>query len=181
MDLRAKLVFSIGLLSLLWLMLPGSLWADGFTFSFTGTSGNVSGTVTGEILGLTNNSTSPAGGVILDSYPALFTSAPDLSTTPVDVTSWSDVSFNIVTETAGSITAYDFDAATATGGPISLLYLASGDGTLYGDFGGQGYILVGPVTFAPLVSTVPEPGTNTLMLIGIGLLGLIMVIRKRIA
>ena len=43
-----------------------------FIFSFTNSTGNVAGTVTGEILGLLNNSTCPATHVIIDSYPGAF-------------------------------------------------------------------------------------------------------------
>ena len=41
-----------------------------FTFSFTDTTGGVSGTVTGEILGLSDNSTGAATDVLIESHAA---------------------------------------------------------------------------------------------------------------
>jgi hypothetical protein len=41
-----------------------------FTFSFSNTVGNVAGTVTGEIFGLTDNATGPAQEVEVLTYPA---------------------------------------------------------------------------------------------------------------
>jgi len=38
MNLRSKLVCSIGLLAMLSLMLPGSLRADSYTYTYTGNS-----------------------------------------------------------------------------------------------------------------------------------------------
>jgi hypothetical protein len=41
-----------------------------FTFSFTNDSGDVNGTVTGEIIGLADNATSSASAIYITSYPA---------------------------------------------------------------------------------------------------------------
>ena len=55
-------------------VLSASLAAQGqivnFDFSFQNTIGTVSGTVTGEILGLTDNSTGPATEVLITGFPA---------------------------------------------------------------------------------------------------------------
>ena len=68
---RILLILGAGLLSL---MHPAAAQATllDFTFSFTGTvpPGDVAGTVTGEIFGLTEGATSSATNVIVDSYPA---------------------------------------------------------------------------------------------------------------
>jgi hypothetical protein len=50
----------------------GPASADDFSFSFTNDIGNVAGTVTGEILGLTDNSTGAATDVIIESFPSAF-------------------------------------------------------------------------------------------------------------
>jgi hypothetical protein len=68
------------------------------------------------------------------------------------LSSWTDQVTDDFTVTSGVITSFAFFGH---------------------NFGG-----LSGVTFTP-TSTVPEPGTSTLMLIGVGLLGLMMVMRKR--
>jgi hypothetical protein len=152
--------------------------ADDFTFSFTNTTGNVSGTVTGEILGLTDNTTGPATHVIIESYPALFDSYFGLP--PLDATSWATVSADTFTESSGVITAADFSASYSTtlSGNNDLL-----DFSL--DTSGFSYMSASitsvppppspPPSFfdvytdiTPTTSPVPEPGTISLALVGIG-------------
>ena len=179
MGLKSKFVSSIGLLGLLCLMLPGSLRADDFTFSFTNTFGITPGTVTGEILGLTDNTTSAPAKVFIDSYPAIFAVNPDLSTPPVDVLStWTTFSLpNVFTETAGVITSSDFFAED----PISTNFL------LLDSSGSPGYelnvvlprnrsaVATNSIVYTPIPA--PEPSSIALMLAGIGFL---LVMRKRI-
>jgi hypothetical protein len=108
MNLRVKFVFSIGLLSLLCLMLPGVSRADDFTFSFTNTDGNVSGVVTGEILGLTDNTTGPAAQVLIESYPAAIASI--IGPGPINAMQLADQLVNSFTEAGGVVTAASFAA-----------------------------------------------------------------------
>jgi hypothetical protein len=58
--------------------LSSSAHAMNFDFSFSNdpAQGNVAGTVYGEIFGLTNNATSDATNVVIDSYPAGITGLP---------------------------------------------------------------------------------------------------------
>jgi len=56
-----------------------------FDFSVTNTIGTVSGTFTGEIFGLTDNATSAATSVLIESFPAGMNS---LDSPPIDATLW---------------------------------------------------------------------------------------------
>jgi hypothetical protein len=181
MPLRNKVIISIGLLGLLCFLLPGSLRADDFTFSLTNTTGNQPGTVTGEILGLTNNATTAAAEVILDTYPAIYgTLNPALATPPVVPSMWSTVLQNSFTETAGVITAFNFQSGI-NGHPFVsfLLWNLRLDITGLGvvDTAGVGTATLGPPSFSIVTAPVPEPSTLSLMLLGIGL---VLVMRKRI-
>ena len=76
--------------------------ADNFLFSFAGSATDV---ITGEIFGLTNNSTSAATSIIFLTQPLLLNGH---NLTP---TTWQTVSANTFTETSGVITAADFHAS----------------------------------------------------------------------
>jgi hypothetical protein len=177
MNLKAKFVSSIGLLSLLCLLLAPSLWADDFTFSFTNTVGNVPGTVTGEILGLTNSATGAAAHVIINSYPDILPYVdPDLALLPADLVSPPfTVNFSLFTESSGAITTYSFQALA----PQTTFTLSSSGSYLLFTLPGTSVETISPVTFTPLVSAVPEPGTFALMLTGVGLL--VAMLRNQIA
>jgi hypothetical protein len=190
MNLKRSLSPRLVLLALLCFMLPGTLRADNFTFSFTNTTGNTAGTVTGEILGLTNNTTSTGiATVILTSYPAVFSVFPQLSSPPITVFYQPGVwiaSDDTFTETNGVITFASFDAQTpdlsfarfALGtcncSPPAVSFLELSSAT------GPNPLLIGTVTYSP-APAVPEPPTLSLMLIGVGSLGLVMEMRKRLA
>jgi hypothetical protein len=186
MHFRFNFTNTIGLLSLLWLLLPGSLWADDFTFSFTNAVGPVSGTVTGEILGLTNNATSAASEVIIASLPAPLAAADlVLSNPPINATTWAVQGLNVFTETSGIITSADFFAAPAhpTDNNLEICFNAC-NSTTFATLGFPGEAVIAnarTMSFSPLASPVPEPSTPNLTLIGFGSLGLMMVMRKRIA
>ncbi len=117
--------------------------ADNFNFSITNTIGNVAGTVTGEILGLTNNSTGPASEVIIESYPVALIS--DFGNAPIIATLWNDQFENTFTETGGVITAENFWAEDVGGPPFAVLFI-NGDpeaGLLFnGRLPGQGFNLL---------------------------------------
>jgi hypothetical protein len=82
--------------------------ADDFSFSFTNTDGNLSGTVTGEILGLTDNTTGPAAQVLIESYPSAIASI--VGPGPIDATLFYNQLANSFTETNGVVTAGEFAA-----------------------------------------------------------------------
>ncbi len=155
--------------------------ADNFEFSFTNTIGTVAGTVTGEILGLTNNGApGPASDVIITSYPRLFYSEPGLGTPPVDTASWL-ISSNLFTESGGAISAACFvaniDEDTFALSTSSLCYNFGGELDSFSPPGGDVLVLSPPV-FSPMVA-IPEASTGGLMLIGVVLLWLLMVMRRR--
>lgn len=107
---------------------PGPVRADDFSFSFTNTDGNLPGTVTGEILGLTNNATTTDAEVILTSYPSFFDGDPDFaSPLPVLVDSF--------TEMGGVITAYAYEAEAAD---TLLGLISTGISKTSDDHGGLG-------------------------------------------
>lgn len=159
--------------------------ADNFEFSFTNTIGTVAGTVTGEIFGLTNDGVpGPASDVIINSYPSLFYSEPGIGTPPVNTDSWL-VSANLFTESGGAISAacYGANIDEDTFVLSTSLFCSGFGGELdsYAPPGGNVLVLV-PPAFSPIVSSpssIPEPSSGGLMLIGVGLLGLVM--RKRIS
>ncbi len=177
MNLRPRFVLSIGLLGLVCLTMPGALWADAFSFSFSNTlGGSVDGTVTGEVLGLTNNGVpGPASQVIITGFPTPFEAL--LGAAPITtIPTWS-VLVNSFTESGGAITSGAFLAEPPNSAYFFELYptedFAEIDGLATTNQ------TEGSLTFAPL--PVPEPGTSTLTLTGLGLLGLVVVTRKRAA
>jgi hypothetical protein len=208
MDFKVRLLFSVGLLCLLCLTLPSAARADNFTFSFTGTlledgQSLGTGTVTGEIYGLTNNATSAATDVTITGVPSLFAGDPNLTPpitntfespqylccgNPGANTAWV-VTDNAFTETGGAITSSSFYAQAESqpddDGELTFLEINDNiSGALFGDTnlaGATPYftdtVPLGEITFTP-VST-PEPSSFSLMLLGLGSLGLMMVIRKR--
>lgn len=188
MHIRQKYSIPIGILGLLYLVLPGSLRADDFTFSFTGSDG----TVTGEIIGLTNNGTpSPASDVIITSYPAAFEVDPDLQSPPIDTFQWNDIVSNSFTESAGEITEANLTVYQLYPNGLEETLLALGVGVTTFDGGELRYLGTTEViddqakgaagTITITAASVPEPPTLSLMLIGLGSVGLLVAVRKRVA
>jgi hypothetical protein len=180
--MRDKCAISIGLVVLLFLMLPGTLRADDFTFSFTNgcglVCGTVAGTVAGEVLGLTNNTTGPATDVIITSFPAGLTSnigpAP-ISTAAAPFT----ILANSFTEVGGAVTDASYHSSDLLNGDqLGINY--TNESFLSLDTL-SGPVLINSLGFGAVVFTpipTPEPSSISLMLLGIGLA---FVMRKRLA
>jgi hypothetical protein len=175
----------MGLLSLLCLVLPASARADNFTFSFTnvptGDGDDISGTVTGEILGLTNDSTGPAAEVLILSFPPGLDSV--LGSGPIYATSWSDQIENSFTVTNGQVTAGGFYAwdtldSVPYGAQLYINGLGAGfnEANLDGVEYGPAYVQGADGLAAANIQPAPEP--PSLALLGVGLLGLLGLKRR---
>jgi hypothetical protein len=155
-----------------------------FTFSFTGTvpPGNIAGTVTGEIFGLTEGATSAATNVIVTSFPA------GLGLPLPPLTFFSNPSVNSFTVSAmGQITAATYEAGGAISDFLELNLPASpteflsflenikvGIPVIVGNQVGES--LAG-VTFTP--APIPEPSSVTLLGIGLGVAALWQLRQRR--
>ncbi|MGA9600048.1 MAG: hypothetical protein WBS22_07325 [Methylocystis sp.] len=148
-------------------------------FSFTNDPawGNVNGTVTGQIFGLSNNSTGAATAIYIDSYPAALGSYA----TPFNVLNWTGGTLggNSFTITNNVVTAADFWLYGANG-INDQLYLNSSDPysatapiTNFLDIGSNDtlYVWNGGALNTPggLLTTVvgapgPQPGAGALSL-----------------
>jgi hypothetical protein len=186
--LRLNCIRLIFALALSGIVLSGtSANADDFSFTITNTDGNVSGTVTGEILGLTDNSTGPATQVLIESYPAAFASI--VGPGPIDATQFFTQLENSFTEvngvvTAGTFGAYNpawgstFDELVINYGGQSTMQACSYPCYLYeyvSTEGGFPSANIQPLTSS--VSQVPEPSTLLLTLTGV--VGLVGRFRKK--
>jgi hypothetical protein len=144
-----------------------------FSFSLTNTLGNVPGTVTGEIDGLSDNSTGAASDVIIETAPAAL---DDLEgTLPID--------------TSASGWQYADNSFTVSGGQITdaSIVAKSQDGKAYFFFNPNGFNFVtldgnsntvgnadgfAGVTYAPLAAaSVPEPASFQIGLAALPIVG----------
>jgi PEP-CTERM motif len=140
-----------------------------FKFSFSNITGNVPGTVTGEVLGLMDDATGPASNVIVDSYPAgLQLPAPPL-------TIFSDLGPNSFTVSSGVVT----DAAFFGRNQESTAQLELNDNNENGLFNLVAVIelsnIIGlnGIQFTLVPSAVPEP--SALVILGTVLAGFFLL------
>ncbi|HWF00968.1 MAG TPA: PEP-CTERM sorting domain-containing protein [Caulobacteraceae bacterium] len=167
--------------------LSSAAYADNFFFSFTsdGSFGNVDGTVTGQIFGLTDNATSAASDVEIYSYPAglNYLPGPSFSIAAYDAELGKAITVNSFTVTDGQITGAAFQL---TGGWFDLnvdvggtyyTALTAPDGTPQQNVGGQvgntETTNLGGITF----TAAPEPAAWAIMLTG--MFGVGAVLRRR--
>jgi hypothetical protein len=188
MNLRAKFILSVGLLGLLGVVLgeSGAAQADTTSFSFTDNGdGNTAGTVTGTITlpGTGNCTNCMATDVTLTGYPSPFET--DLGPPPIDVLSISPyVPFNVFSEVDGEITASDFVAdwlSTSQNQGFQLLMSDfQFDGFTFSERQSDGTLIFTSAGVASYtnITTTPEPAS--MLLFVTGLLGIGLVMRKRL-
>jgi hypothetical protein len=147
--------------------------ATNFFFSFTNNPGlgNVAGTVSGEIFGLTNNATSAATSVVVDSVPSGLDGLP---ATPFTAAAYASqlgefISSNSFTVVNDVVTAADYqiwggDFELNAGGALNSL--SSPDASMRV----QNLDGLGGITFS-VASAAPEPAAWAMMVLGIGAIG----------
>jgi hypothetical protein len=172
-----------------------------FDFSFTnsGTPGTTAGTVTGEIFGLTNNTTSAATAIIINGYPSALGDIHkpiNLFSYPLIAGNPNSIATNSFTVSGGQITAVDFyaDGQCLPSAPCGyaplFLYLVSATSSSSYVFGASdpltgisnGAVVSDSITFAsasPSVAATPLPAALPLYATGLGALALLRWHRKR--
>jgi PEP-CTERM motif len=159
-----------------------------FEFSFTnaGDPGTTSGTVTGRIFGLSDNTTSAATDVIIDSYPSALGGVPtplNLFSYPLITGNPTSISTNSFTVSGGHIAAANFyaDAECLPSAPCGLaplfLYLVSTGSNspyVFGESDALTGVSNGAVqaNFVSFSAAVPEPATWIMLIVGFVGLGL---------
>lgn len=206
MNLRAKVVCSVGLLILLCVMLPGSLRADSFTYTYTGNSFGYNGSVyalTG-VSGFFTLASPLAPGTTTDPHGAFvnfsFTDGKSIFDLANAVSAPSGYaygpqnSFSLTTDAAGQIIGWDIIAYSGlypSGGYIftcnegaACSSGVSQDGVndwdldYNADLGGGG--VYGTYSQGSWVkSTVSTPEPSSLLLLAFGALGLLVVAGRK--
>jgi hypothetical protein len=156
--------------------------ADNFFFSFSNVTGNVPGTVSGEIFGLTNNSTSAASDIVINSFPVGLTGLPAAPFSVFTAITNEGGTFfnNSFTETNGMVTAASFLALLVVNGVTSGVAFdlnrpnvgqnaITGNNVPGGAFTGNNRGFAGATYSA---APGPIPGAGLLSYLALGLLGL---------
>ncbi len=151
-----------------------------FSFSFTDdpTVGTTPGTVTGEIDGLSDNSTSAASDVIIDTVPSALGGISTEGPLPIETiaSGWNNPIINSFTVSGGQITAASFFAVSSYG-HAALILNFSGENLLTFDKNNT-YVKnsggFAGATYAPLVAApaVPEPASFQIGLASLPIVGL---------
>ena len=84
-----------------------------FNFSFSNTIGNVNGTVTGRILGLSDNSTGAASQVLIDTFPVGLVNVAGAP--PINPMFWDQQYQNSFTTVGGQVVSGSFHAQQTIG------------------------------------------------------------------
>jgi len=205
--LGSRLVYSIGLVGLLCLMLPGSLRADTFTYTYTGNpfsyngSGYAITSITGSLtlssplavgttttLGLASLGGTITGYAFTDGGPNTSDLA-NYSLTGFQSSMYGDSQFTLTTDASGQIVAWYLAMYNTSNGIIvsctvgTGLYCPAGgeanDGTdVYNNYVAYNYGDPGSWAETTAITSAPEPGTDSLVLFGVGV---VLVMRRRIA
>ena len=167
-----------GLMAMFALVAPAA--ALDFTFSFSGSDGTVPGIVTGEILGLADNTAhQSAADIIIDSYPsaALGLGPGTIDTNSGGIIHYTD-SFDV---TSGQVTAANlFFAVASPGFEFALNYQLQGGVSFLTNDGGNLDVHTGGGLAADNIQPsfgTPEP--SALVLFTAGALGLLAAARRR--
>jgi hypothetical protein len=145
-----------------------------FDFSFTDALFG-HGTVTGEVEGLSDNSTGPASAVFLDSFSSDFGS---ICSTPCNTMASPWVVFsNFFTVSNGQVKFGDFDSINFSN--LAEFSFFGQFGPFFGDLHHQSIDASGRMTFSPVTSPTPLPAALPLFATGLGALGLLGWRRKR--
>jgi len=115
--LRFSRVLRVALAALPLVLFGGVAKAGTLNFDFSVTNnpgtGNVPGTFTGEIFGLSDNAFSAASSVVIQSIP---TGMNNLVSPPIDATTWNDVIQNLFQVVNGQVVGGGFYAQQTIGG-----------------------------------------------------------------
>jgi PEP-CTERM motif len=155
----------------------GQAQALDFTFNVTNTLGNVSGSYSGIVYGLTDNATGPATDVVITSFPGSLNSVA--GSAPIDFfgSSWT-VRDNSFTVADGQITAGGFNSVYKLGEGYAYLDLGSDDNALELDNNYYNAYIYTSSGIAPdHFNSYATPEPTTLALAGLG--GAALLLRKR--
>jgi hypothetical protein len=164
-----------------------------FIFSFANVTGDTNGTVTGRILGLSDNGIGQAApSVLIDTFPAALAGSFNIGN---DATLWEVQLVNSFDVSGGAITGATFGAFQGNGGAddgFRLNYTGNYWPTTSG-ISNQNWLTLDDtvpdvenldgfagVTFTP-VAAVPLPGGLPLFLAALSAFGLIVIRRRSIA
>ncbi len=183
--MRTKLLGLAAAAGLAAMVASSPSYALSFYFSFSDFGGNIAGTVTGEIEGLTDNSFSTPSAVIVQSYPlALSTPGGYLPPAPFDAVALGSSVTGGFTVTSGQITGGNFYAYNELLSPYAweLGFLGAGGvnpgvtwlSTPNGETGTVD--AYNPPTF---VAATPIPAALPLFASGLGAMGLFGWRKKR--